>query len=323
MFGIYLKEYPLPVGKNTLWTGILFSFNCIFVNPSWLKLLSSTFAEKAVPVVSDLLPQWIYCGYETRTVPRDYSWHGLKRGADPRHPYIVFQYTLDGEGLYEEKGRRIPLRAGDAFLTVIPSAHSYRLPEHSSSWTFYWMIIHHPTIRDRLIHTRKEFGTVFALPSEAALHMLSAQICEQVVQGRYEDRYAFELALWEWTLELERALSLIRSPAQGREQLLNWTRRQWAQRKSRTLAATDLAHAAGMSRSNFSHHFRKVTGFSPAPFLLQLRLHEAANRLRHGNDKLDVIAHELGFVDASHLSKAIHRHYRMNPGMLRRLLHRK
>lgn len=285
-----------------------------------MKLLSRTFSEKDVPVISDLLPPWIYCGLEERTVPRDYHWHGLKRGVSPKHAFVVFQYTLDGEGLYEEKGRRTPLRAGDAFLTIVPSAHSYRLPKHSPSWSFYWMIINHPVLRDRLIEIRREFGTVFSLPAEATLHLLSAQICEGVIRGSYEDHQAYELALWEWVLELERTLSLIRSPAQGREQLLNWTRHQWNQRKSPTITASDLAQASEMSRSNFSHHFRKVTGFSPAPFLLQLRLHAAADRLRHGNDKLDVIAHDLGFVDASHLSKAIYRHYRMNPGMLRRLL---
>ncbi|CAN5797598.1 hypothetical protein BH09VER1_BH09VER1_19720 [soil metagenome] len=292
------------------------------MNAPWLSLLKSAFAEKAGKAAArpDLLPQWVYCGLETRTPDDRYVWKGLRRGADPRHPFALFQYTLEGEGRYEERGRSHVLRPGEAFVTLIPSAHIYELPRHSLSWSFYWIIVHHPDVLQRLIRMKSESGPVHALTDESPVHVLSARICQRTIDGGYEDCQACELALWEWTLELERGLSLSRSEAQGREQLLDWTRRQWANRPGKSLTVTQLARSASMSPSNFSHHFRKLTGLAPAQFLAQLRMSEVIRRLRDSDDKLQAVALDLGFTDASHLSRAVRQHYRLQPGVLRLLL---
>lgn len=288
----------------------------------WITLLKTAFRPQPAETTgtADPLPQWAYGGLETQTDPKAYIWNGLKRGADPRHPFVILQYTLAGEGQYEEKKRRYALRAGEAFFTVIPSAHRYQLPAHSPQWTFYWIIIHHEEVVAKLVRLQREFGPVLTLAPDAAIHTLSAQLCQHIVRNDFEDRYAFELALWEWTLELERHLTLQRTPAQGRERLLNWTRQQWSTRTTPSLSVTELARRAKMSRSNFSHHFRKTTGLSPADFLSQIRMQEVVGRLRGTSDKLETIARDFGFVDASHLNKAIQRHYRMKPGLLRHLL---
>ena len=44
-------------------------------------------------------------GYETRRAGSDYSWDGMQRGASPKQPRVLFQYTLEGRGEYAEGGK--------------------------------------------------------------------------------------------------------------------------------------------------------------------------------------------------------------------------
>ena len=70
----------------------------------------------------------LLAGLETKTIPAEYLWDGMKRGADPAHPFIVFQYTLAGEGQYTADGVVHRVTPGMAFAAVIPSPHVYSLP---------------------------------------------------------------------------------------------------------------------------------------------------------------------------------------------------
>ena len=77
----------------------------------------------------------------TENSAQAYHWDGMQRDADARTPAIVFQYTLDGWGCYEEKKEVKRVLPGMGFLAVLPSEHRYYLPPDSSSWTFFWLLI--------------------------------------------------------------------------------------------------------------------------------------------------------------------------------------
>src|SRR4051812_1106049 len=91
-----------------------------------------------------------FCGLETRTEPNQYYWEGLRRGADPEHPYIVFQYTLEGWGYYAEGSSLIKMTPQMAFTAVIPTDHRYFLPPESPGWTFFFLLLRHPYIVSRI-----------------------------------------------------------------------------------------------------------------------------------------------------------------------------
>ena len=62
-------------------------------------------ASSRTPYIMPYGPELqLFGGFETRQPPEPYHWDGIRRSADPAHPYIVFQYTLDGWGSYAAGG---------------------------------------------------------------------------------------------------------------------------------------------------------------------------------------------------------------------------
>ncbi|MGF1758179.1 AraC family transcriptional regulator [Photobacterium sagamiensis] len=69
------------------------------------------------------------------------------------------------------------------------------------------------------------------------------------------------------------------------------------------LSMQKLAEIAGFERTYFSVVFKQLFGLSPKQYIMQKRINKAQYKLQFTEDKLEVIAYELGFSDAFHLSK--------------------
>ncbi len=259
----------------------------------------------------------IYLGCETQTVAAEYRWDGLRRGADPRHPRIMFQATLDGWGRFERGSRRWIVGPESAFLAVLPSRHLYLLPPESPRWSFFWFTFAHPYVVQRLAGLVKRYPPIFALPAGAPLVAESLSFFERCCHGRFDDPFAEEAALLDWMLELERHLHDLAHPRGRREAALEDARRATLAGLPRAIGVGDLARRHGLSRSHFSHRFRGATGLTPGAFMHEVRLGEVRRRLRETREPLKEIAGATGFADANHLCKAFRRRYHLSPGTYR------
>lgn len=257
-------------------------------------------------------------GCETRTVPADYRWDGMKRGDDPAHPHGVFQATLDGWGAFERGGRRWTVGPGQAFFAVLPSRHVYFLPPESGRWSFFWFNTGHPWVVQRLAALAKAHPPVLALGAESRLWGLSRSFFERVCQRRFEDAFAEEGALIEWMLEFERHLHEQAHPRGARAAMLDELRAYTLQNLRRSFGIEEFARRQGRSRSHFSHVFKEATGLAPATHVLDVRLAEARRLLRASEAPLKEIAAATGFADANHFCKAFRRQYHQSPGAYRR-----
>lgn len=260
----------------------------------------------------------LFGGLETRTDPATYDWDGLRRGGDPRHPFMVFQYTLEGRGCYAQGGQTIQVPAGHAFTAIVPSAHRYYLPTESASWTFFYLLIQHDYIVSRFAQAGKRHGYVTELAPDSVALSRAAALLEGVRLRSFPDTYAAEQSLFDFMIEYERhAYRTTVSPDQCSQFLLA-VRQYVLENVRRPIAVEELASRQGMSRSNYSHHFRTVTGRSPAHYVAEVRLQEASRRLLQAGLTLKVIAAETGFADANHLCKAFRRAYHVSPAQYRR-----
>ena len=257
-------------------------------------------------------------GCETRTVPADYRWDGLRRGDDPAHPHVVFQATLDGWGRFDRPGRSWDVGAETAFFAVLPSRHVYRLPAESGRWTFFWFNSGHPWVVERLARLARRHPPVFALPAGCRLRVASQSLFERVCQGRFEDGFAEEAALFEWMLEFERHLHEQAHPRDAREIMLADLRAYTLKHLRRSFGIEEFARGQNLSRSHFSHRFKEATGIAPAAHVLDVRLAEARRTLRESGAPLKEIAAATGFADANHFCKAFRRLYHLSPGAYRR-----
>lgn len=84
------------------------------------------------------------------------------------------------------------------------------------------------------------------------------------------------------------------------------------------LAREDVARAAGLSPSHFSHLMRAKTGWSFTELLTHLRVDHACHLLAHTEFGLAQIALECGFGDQSYFSRVFRRRTGRTPGDYRR-----
>lgn len=80
---------------------------------------------------------------------------------------------------------------------------------------------------------------------------------------------------------------------------------------------TSLARRVGVSRPVLARQFQSHTGTSPMRWLSDLRMERAAERLRQGEEKLAVIAAEVGYRSEFAFNRAFKRRHGMAPGRYR------
>ncbi|GCE50275.1 AraC-like DNA-binding protein [Thermosporothrix hazakensis] len=255
---------------------------------------------------------------EKRTASDCYDWDGRKRGGDAAHPFVVFQYTLAGQGCYAEGQTVTRILPQTVFLAVVPSDSRYYLPPDSPEWVFCWLIIRHPYVVQRLMQRIASVGPIMQLDPSSMVLARVVQLLEGIYDGTFHDVFAEELALFHFLIEYERLAHSLSYAPDVREQLLQNVRSYVLQTLWKPIEVEQLARRYGMSRSHFSHYFKRNTGLSPAQFVMQVRLEEATQRLLQSDLTLEVIARETGFANANHFCKVFRRHMYLSPGEFRR-----
>jgi len=261
-----------------------------------------------------------YSGLQTQSATGTYRWDGRRRRSNPNRPFLVFQYTLSGCGRFEIPGNAWELLPGSAFLAIVPGDHHYYLPADSTHWTFFFLLIRHPYVIERIRTRQMNSDPAFELPASEELIRLSHDLFADDCRHGFADPWVEELKLLEWMLAFERFAGRSAEPQEAGRELLAHVRSFLRRSPLQSIGVDQLAADLGMSRSNYSHRFKKETGQSPAAYLTALRLESVCQRLRFSKDKLDVIAHDCGFADANHLCKVFRRHLHTTPASFRRQL---
>ena len=276
---------------------------------------------RAVPASGETVSTYagsVYCGLETRIDPLDYYWDGRKRGGHPKYPYVIWQYTLSGWGNLRTERTVHRLEPASAFTTIVPSDDIYWLPNKSAEWTFFWFIIHHPYVVDRIKKRQRMASQVWPIPPDSALIGRAVDLYVSVRTGSCQDEFTEESFLFAFMLDYERFGHSLLHPAEARERLLNELRTEVLKGMRNGGPTVDqLAAKRKMGRSAFSHRFRDVTGSTPARFITHVKLGEVSRMLVQTDLKLSAIAELTGFADATHLGKVFRKRYALTPDRYR------
>jgi len=84
------------------------------------------------------------------------------------------------------------------------------------------------------------------------------------------------------------------------------------------LTVQGIARAVGLSSAQLAYLFRRETGMSVKEYATRVRVEIIKRLLAETDDKLDIIAEQLGFCDAPHLSRVFRRICGCPPGEYRR-----
>ena len=243
----------------------------------------------------------------------------MKRLGPRARPLAFFQLTLAGWGHFELYGRpprRVP--PGTAFFALVPSRHRYYLPKDSPGWTFAWIGIYHPYVLRRIAKQVAATGPLVVTPPSSELCACTMRLVRGAFEKDFRDRHEVELALFEFLVAYERRADEIRDPEGDRERLLEWLRERVLASRRHPLDVDQVAAERGMSRSHFSHHFRASTGLSPARYMTEVRVQEAARALLATRAPLKQIATEWGFANPTHFGRVFRRFQHVSPAAYRR-----
>lgn len=96
------------------------------------------------------------------------------------------------------------------------------------------------------------------------------------------------------------------------------TQRFIEQHYNREITIKELARVAGVSTAKLAEDFKRNHGTTPAKYVTQIRVREAASLLFHTQDTLDDIAEKTGFVNRFYLSRVFKKVTKESPAAYRR-----
>jgi AraC-like DNA-binding protein len=244
---------------------------------------------------------------ETRRDPR-YRWHGLNRGDTP---FVIVQLTQRGTGGFRDADGQRPVRAGQAFISIVPENAEYFFPAGvAEPWNFCWVDFQGALAITLWQSLRARFGPILSLPDKSAaalaLHRLIAQARRRESQDPFElSRQCYDFYLRCWQRQLE--------AARGNRTSLRELAEFHAQHHRQPVTIKELADLAGLSREHFTRRFRRELAVTPAAYLRRHRLRRAVELLAGTDLPAVEVARYCGFSSSQQLAKVFRREHGVAP----------
>ena len=271
------------------------------------------YACRYLPISEDTQNQGLYViagGYthiDANTIyPPTFHPTGYQFDADKGRILQEYQvvYIAKGKGDFRTTASgRHRIVAGSMFILFPGEWHTYK-PDISTGWHEYWL-----ALRGRDVHSLlQSYGITRSNPiMEIGVHEGIVSDYTQLVEELLSESVGYtHIAASFAQLILARAsaysqrLSLAYSPLhinieQARSQLLtNYTQ---------PFDFEEYCRTTGMSYHNFRREFKRITGFSPSRYQMQLKINEACRLLQYTHLSVGDISARLGFESIFYFSR--------------------
>lgn len=238
--------------------------------------------------------------------------HGIWHGPDRTLASFGLVYVYAGGGRYRDAhGVEASIQAGSLILLYPGIAHAYG-PPAGQTWSEFFLLFESP-----LCATLRETGF---LSLEAPIHQLEPI---DYWRPRFESLIDTPpvAPAKSGMQELGKLFSLLGDalePAPS-DHSLDWLHRAQAELAQPGRTPESAARALGLGYENFRKKFRRLSGQSPKQYQQRALLERACQLLATTDDKLEVIAEELGYCDAFHFSKQFKQAIGLSPRDYRHL----
>lgn len=239
------------------------------------------------------------------------------------HAELELGYIVEGEGIYHLENEQYEVHAGDLFLIrtneqhCIPTIHSSELVSfniHIQPY-FLWNVcsdfIENSYLRMLI---QPELPIRHCFHDKAKYMEEMRELLKEPEANRFRIRrnlvdllsvLLFENALPEGVGESDS----ISPKVEDIQNAICYIQEHLTE----ALSLNDLAHAANMSRSHLSTHFKMITGISPYEYLIIQRIELAVTLLRETNLSVTETAQNCGFTNLANFNKAFKRITGMTP----------
>lgn len=232
---------------------------------------------------------------------------------------FLFQYTLDGYGIYETSGVKHKMTKGKAFFITFPEDSRYYFSaddDPANSWTFFYIHFSGPAAAPFFERIRELSGPVLQLEPDSKpinqffdLYDILRSKSSLVRYMTNEWLYRFLISLVRYT---EAPPGKQTSPYVAAA--MNWMNQHYSEQ----INLEDMGKEIGISYSHLCRQFSKEQGITPMEYLTNIRLERGMQMLLNTDQTIEQIAAECGFSCANYFSKVYKKILNVTPSEYRK-----
>ncbi|MBO5487258.1 MAG: AraC family transcriptional regulator [Eubacterium sp.] len=236
-------------------------------------------------------------------------------GPGQREEYII-HFICEGKGIYEVNGKTYSLSKGD-FFVIPPKTEVYYKADDACPWDYLWV----------------GFEGI-----KSITYLKNAGIDSEHLTGHYQNTsyilaciqqmmlartltYHNELKRQAALLQILAALIEVHHDTLSDEEQHEYPHRIYLQQAldymnthlQENIKISSIASHIGIDRSYLANIFKSTLEISPQEYLLTLRMNRAADLLQNTDQKITVIANEVGYSDPLTFTKMFKRIKGMSP----------
>jgi AraC-like DNA-binding protein len=243
-----------------------------------------------------------------------YRWDGLTRNDGP---LLLFQYTIEGEGILEWQNRKERIGPGHAFLVEIPGEHQYYYEGEQGPWEFCFLLFRPNLIHPLWEQAKTVFGATPELPSASLPVRLLRDIFMEARSGRITDAYLASSYVYQFVTELCRFAASGNRRQEGWPDKIKMAVAFIEAHYGSMVSLDELAEHLKLSKYHLLRTFTAMVGLTPNDYLNRVRIEHAMELLRQSEMSIEEIARRIGYSSGSYFIKVFKGLTGLTPGAFR------
>lgn len=240
-----------------------------------------------------------YCGWEQCSA-------GYQFGPAVRNHYLV-HYVSRGQGSYQIKGKKEPVRAGQLFLIPPFEPATYQADEQHP-WEYYWIGFDGGESQELL----EQIGFGEGQYVMAAANPKAVTDCMYQMSSMYTQETPSRCMLTSLLYRLFDELMPARQKTDRNGYVasaIQYIYNNYAY----PITIAEIARQVGINRSYLYNLFMEERGISPQQYLIHHRLSVACEMLKIGRYSVNEIAYSCGFSTPTHFYSLFKSRYGLSP----------
>ncbi len=225
----------------------------------------------------------------------------------------LFQYTLEGHGIYKTNDKIVKLEKNMAFLIPFPHKSSYHL-DNNSYWKFFYIHFDGTVVKQFYEQIYSKHGNILTLNKSNDTIRLLLDEYESIKRGKKYKKYEAGAFLYNFLSCLLRDCENFGIGTKTiTEKGMEWIERNYASEHSLSEMCTEL----GITLSHFSRQFTEKYGINPVAYLTRIRLEHSLQLLLNTNMTIQEIATTCGFNNGNYYAKVFKKVLNVSPSEYR------
>ncbi len=236
------------------------------------------------------------------------------------HGYL-FQYTLDGCGIYKKGDVEHRLTKGKAFFISFPEDSQYYLADSEESegdannrWKLFYIHFSGPAVKPFFNRIHDINGSVMDLEMDSSPVSLFYNLYSSLQNKKELGRYKGSEWLYRFLIALLENLEFSSKKASPHVALaIDWMRKNY----TKQVNLNDMCNEIEISYPHLSRLFLKEQGLTPIEFITQLRIEHGIHLLLNTDLTIKEIAKRCGYSSANYFTKVYKKAMNVTPSQYR------